>query len=59
MTRRKDFGGEGMEGADGWMSGGGQVGRVRRGCLLYLSLQFKRVTIYGGADGIVVSVPTM
>lgn len=48
-----------MEGADGWTSAGGQVGRVRRGCLLYLSLQFKRVTIYGGADGIVVSVPTM
>lgn len=34
-------------------------GRLRRRCLLYLSVQFKSVTIYGGADGIVERLPTM
>lgn len=51
--------GKGTEGGDGWRSAGGQAGRVRRGCLLYLSVQFKSVTFYGAADGIVVHLPTM
>lgn len=33
--------------------------RVRRGCLFYLTVQFKSITIYGAADGIVVCLPTM
>lgn len=48
-----------MEGGAGWKSGGRRFVRVRRGCLLYLSVQFKSITIYGGADGIVVCLPTM
>jgi len=42
-----------------WRNGGRWVALVRRGCLLYLPEQFKSITIYGGADGIVVGLPTM
>lgn len=49
------LGGDGIEGA----MCGGRVGRVKRGCLFYLPVLFKTVTIYGGADGIVACMPTM
>lgn len=52
------LGGRWIKEADGW-NGVGQVGHIQRGCLLYLSLQFESITIYGVADGIVASVPTM
>ena len=35
------------------------IGHIQRGCLLSLPLQFESITIYGAADGILASVPTM
>lgn len=53
------LGGRGIKEADGWNGGVGQVGCIQRGCLLYLFLKSESATIYGAADGIVASEPTM